>query len=227
MGLSVIAEGVENDGAMALLRSYHCDMVQGYLFSPPLQEAELLDWCRRDLQSANAPIADSCIPWTCAHEAAVTAPVRGVVAAAAVASGFRRRWPPARHRRRFLDRGSARVAASFPGRCWPVTAPMTRTAAPPSRPGSIPATTRWMPPARPSLSTIASSSPSPASDSTWANCSASCRCPWHALGQDVFGAKLRVAGDLVYTRMPQVSVGRAAQAPARLGTLPLVGAPRR
>ena len=54
MGLSVIAEGVENDGAMALLRSYHCDMVQGYLFSPPLHEADLLDWCRRDLASANA-----------------------------------------------------------------------------------------------------------------------------------------------------------------------------
>lgn len=31
--------------------------------------------------------------------------------------------------------------------------------------------------------------------------------PWATLDQDVFGAKLRVAGDLVYTRMPQVSVG--------------------
>ena len=57
MGLSVIAEGVEDDGAMALLRSYQCDMVQGYLFSPPLQEADLLEWCRRDLQSANVPMS--------------------------------------------------------------------------------------------------------------------------------------------------------------------------
>ena len=31
--------------------------------------------------------------------------------------------------------------------------------------------------------------------------------PWATLDQDVFGAKLRVAGDLVYTRMPQVSIG--------------------
>ncbi len=47
MGLSVIAEGVENDRALALLRRYRCDMVQGYLFSAPLGSAELLDWCRR------------------------------------------------------------------------------------------------------------------------------------------------------------------------------------
>jgi len=55
MGLSVIAEGVEDHNAMALLRSYHCDMVQGFLFSPPLEEGELLEWCRKDLQPANAP----------------------------------------------------------------------------------------------------------------------------------------------------------------------------
>ena len=59
MGLSVIAEGVEDDNAMALLRSYRCDMVQGYLFSPPLEEGELLDWCRKDLQPANLPYAPS------------------------------------------------------------------------------------------------------------------------------------------------------------------------
>ncbi|MBD9468192.1 EAL domain-containing protein [Pseudoxanthomonas sp. PXM01] len=47
MGLSVIAEGVENDHALALLRRYRCDMVQGYLFSAPLGSADLIDWCRR------------------------------------------------------------------------------------------------------------------------------------------------------------------------------------
>ena len=46
MGLSVIAEGVENDASLALLRSYRCDMVQGYYFSPPLEASELQDWCR-------------------------------------------------------------------------------------------------------------------------------------------------------------------------------------
>jgi len=47
MGLSVIAEGVENDGALTLLRRYQCDMVQGYLFSAPLRSAELVAWCRQ------------------------------------------------------------------------------------------------------------------------------------------------------------------------------------
>jgi hypothetical protein len=31
--------------------------------------------------------------------------------------------------------------------------------------------------------------------------------PWTSLGQDVFGAKLRLAGDLVYGPMPQLSLG--------------------
>ena len=44
--------------------------------------------------------------------------------------------------------------------------------------------------------------------------------PWSSLGQDVYGAKLRVAGDLVYTRMPQVSVG-VQHKRMRDGTLPL------
>jgi EAL domain-containing protein (putative c-di-GMP-specific phosphodiesterase class I) len=47
MGLSVIAEGVENDASLQLLRQYRCDMVQGYLFSPPVEAGELLAWCRR------------------------------------------------------------------------------------------------------------------------------------------------------------------------------------
>ena len=46
MGLSVIAEGVENDQALALLRRYRCDMVQGYLFSAPLESDALVAWCR-------------------------------------------------------------------------------------------------------------------------------------------------------------------------------------
>lgn len=44
--------------------------------------------------------------------------------------------------------------------------------------------------------------------------------PFHSLGQDVLGAKLRVAGDLVYTRMPQVSMG-VQHKRMRDGTLPL------
>lgn len=44
--------------------------------------------------------------------------------------------------------------------------------------------------------------------------------PWDALEQDVFGAKLRVAGDVVYTRLPQISVG-VQHKRMRDGTLPL------
>ncbi|MBV6845491.1 DUF3034 family protein [Xanthomonas campestris pv. paulliniae] len=44
--------------------------------------------------------------------------------------------------------------------------------------------------------------------------------PWNALGQDVFGAKVRVAGDLVYGHAPQVSLGVQYRR-LRNGTLPL------
>lgn len=45
--------------------------------------------------------------------------------------------------------------------------------------------------------------------------------PWNALGQDIFGVKVRLAGDLVYTRMPQISVGLQRKR-LRDGTLPTV-----
>ena len=47
--------------------------------------------------------------------------------------------------------------------------------------------------------------------------------PWQSLGQDIFGAKLRLSGDLIYTRAPQVSAGvqykrlRDATLPLALG----------
>jgi EAL domain-containing protein (putative c-di-GMP-specific phosphodiesterase class I) len=46
MGLKVIAEGVENEQSLALLRKYGCDMVQGYFYSPPIGADELFDWHR-------------------------------------------------------------------------------------------------------------------------------------------------------------------------------------
>ncbi|RZA35397.1 MAG: DUF3034 family protein [Lysobacteraceae bacterium] len=44
--------------------------------------------------------------------------------------------------------------------------------------------------------------------------------PWSSVGQDVLGAKLRVFGDLVYTKSPQLSVG-VQHKRMRDGTLPL------
>ncbi|WP_372381863.1 putative bifunctional diguanylate cyclase/phosphodiesterase [Xanthomonas sp. NCPPB 1068] len=54
LGLSVIAEGVENTTALGLLRGYGCDMVQGYLYAPPLEEAPLVAWCMRQLGMPSA-----------------------------------------------------------------------------------------------------------------------------------------------------------------------------
>jgi diguanylate cyclase (GGDEF)-like protein/PAS domain S-box-containing protein len=45
LGLEIVAEGVETDSQRAELRSMGCDYGQGYLFSPALAVAPLLQWC--------------------------------------------------------------------------------------------------------------------------------------------------------------------------------------
>ncbi|WP_449446226.1 putative bifunctional diguanylate cyclase/phosphodiesterase [Thermomonas brevis] len=44
MGLVVIAEGVEQQGSLDILRELHCDMVQGYLFSKPVPAQDFRQW---------------------------------------------------------------------------------------------------------------------------------------------------------------------------------------
>jgi diguanylate cyclase (GGDEF)-like protein len=46
MGLKVVAEGVEDTRTLNLLRSYHCDVAQGYLISRPLPLAQATAWLR-------------------------------------------------------------------------------------------------------------------------------------------------------------------------------------
>jgi len=46
MGLSVVAEGVENELTLERLRAMSCDMVQGFLISRPLGAGELPAWLR-------------------------------------------------------------------------------------------------------------------------------------------------------------------------------------
>ena len=46
LGLSVAAEGVEDEATLERLYALGCDVVQGYLFSPPLEADELAAWMR-------------------------------------------------------------------------------------------------------------------------------------------------------------------------------------
>ena len=47
LGLSVVAEGVEDEAARALLAGFGCDLVQGYWLSRPLSPQALPDWLRQ------------------------------------------------------------------------------------------------------------------------------------------------------------------------------------
>jgi diguanylate cyclase (GGDEF)-like protein len=46
MGLTVVAEGVEDEATVERLRGLSCDMVQGYLLSRPLGAQEIIAWMR-------------------------------------------------------------------------------------------------------------------------------------------------------------------------------------
>ena len=44
LGLTVVAEGVEDEAALDMLVEYGCDSAQGYLFSRPVPADELTAW---------------------------------------------------------------------------------------------------------------------------------------------------------------------------------------
>jgi EAL domain-containing protein (putative c-di-GMP-specific phosphodiesterase class I) len=54
LSLEVVAEGVETEGQLALLRSFGCDQVQGYLISRPLPMPELIKYLTFDQQAPAA-----------------------------------------------------------------------------------------------------------------------------------------------------------------------------
>ncbi|MGZ5147632.1 MAG: EAL domain-containing protein, partial [Burkholderiales bacterium] len=44
MGLKVVAEGVENEAAWQMLKTWGCDLAQGYYVSAALPPGELVQW---------------------------------------------------------------------------------------------------------------------------------------------------------------------------------------
>ena len=42
--LTVVAEGVEDEASVAVLRKLGCDLIQGFVYSKPLVEREFGDW---------------------------------------------------------------------------------------------------------------------------------------------------------------------------------------
>jgi len=46
LGLSVTAEGVEDEATLEGLRSLGCDVIQGFVLSRPLEASELVAWMR-------------------------------------------------------------------------------------------------------------------------------------------------------------------------------------
>jgi len=47
LGLSVVAEGVEDEDTMARLRELQCPIAQGFAISPPLPEPAFVEWVAR------------------------------------------------------------------------------------------------------------------------------------------------------------------------------------
>lgn len=48
MGYNVIAEGVETEEEVALLKKWNVDLIQGYYFSRPLPEPMLLELLKEE-----------------------------------------------------------------------------------------------------------------------------------------------------------------------------------
>jgi len=51
----VVAEGVENEGPLQLLGARDCDLIQGYLYSPPLPAEAFARLLKEDRRLAYVP----------------------------------------------------------------------------------------------------------------------------------------------------------------------------
>ena len=65
LGLTVVAEGVETEGELEVLRGLGCDFAQGYLLSPPAPARDFESWMmdfRRTTGRGNGAVAGATIP---------------------------------------------------------------------------------------------------------------------------------------------------------------------
>jgi EAL domain-containing protein (putative c-di-GMP-specific phosphodiesterase class I) len=51
MNLEIVAEGVETEEQLTLVREFGCDLAQGFYISKPMPERGFLDWCNAREQS--------------------------------------------------------------------------------------------------------------------------------------------------------------------------------
>ena len=51
LGMTTVAEGIETEGQAALMLRLECDLGQGFLYSPPLEAADLEAWLRHETAS--------------------------------------------------------------------------------------------------------------------------------------------------------------------------------
>jgi EAL domain-containing protein (putative c-di-GMP-specific phosphodiesterase class I) len=56
LGMTVVAEGVENTEQEAFLRSHACDEMQGFLFSKPLPPVQLAELLKPQTLAASPPL---------------------------------------------------------------------------------------------------------------------------------------------------------------------------
>jgi diguanylate cyclase (GGDEF)-like protein/PAS domain S-box-containing protein len=56
LNLKVVAEGVETEGQLALLGARHCDLIQGYFFSPPVPADDFAGMLREGRRLPNYPV---------------------------------------------------------------------------------------------------------------------------------------------------------------------------
>lgn len=56
LGITTVAEGVENDAQLNLVRRFGCDIVQGFLFSRPLCPSRLLEYAIRSRAQTCVPV---------------------------------------------------------------------------------------------------------------------------------------------------------------------------